>query len=170
LHRPQDVGFGSEVKRLHAYHVSCHLAEYFVFVNFNLFMSKAYSSSSQTLRWATTTCSTTCIAKVRQLCDSNYLPRDALLSVLAGAIEHNPCAIEHWEHLVLELGAIDRAENNDNCLHHEKSIESKVRRWWGTQRVVEWEDQFFHAPSVRDVVETSVFVRTVMDAVERILP
>ncbi len=168
LHRPQDVGFGSEVKRLHAYHVSCLLAVYF-FVKLNLFICKAYSSS-QTLRWANTICSTTCIAKVRQLCDSNYLHRDALLGVLAGAIEHNPCAIEHWEHLVLELGAIDREENNDKCLHHEKSIESKVRRWWGAQRVVEWEDQFFHAPSVRDVAETTEFVRTVMDVVERILP
>ena len=107
---------------------------------------------------------------MRQLHDSNYLPRDALLNVLAGAVEHDPCAIDHWEQLVIELGAIERVEYHDKCLHHEKSIESKEQSWWGTHRVVEWQDQFFYAPKVVDVPEKPEFVRTVTDIVETFLP
>lgn len=122
------------------------------------------------MRWATKICSRTSIAKIRQLCDSNYLPRDALLDILARAIEIDPCENENWENLVSELGAVDRAENHGKCSHHEKEVETKEGIWWGTHRVVEWSDQFFYAPTVRDDAETPEFVRNVKDVVETFLP
>ena len=129
---------------------------YFKFIH-----SNSLCSSSQTLRWATTTCSRNSIAKVRQLCDSDDLPRDALIDVLAGAIEHDPCDIERWNNLVIELGALDQVvKNYDKCMH-EKIIMAKEGKWWGAHRRVDWGDQFFHAPEVpaaklefvKDIVE-----------------
>ena len=95
------------------------------------------------------------------------MPRDALLDVLACAIEHNPCEKEKWACLVRNLGAFESAEKYVTC-RHEKGTNLAEGRWWGAHRVAEWEDQFFHAP---DILDSHSFIgMSVKDVVATLLP
>ena len=120
----------------------------------------------QTYHWAVKVCSRTSIAKVQQLCELNHLPRDALLDILAGAIEHNPCDRKGWARLVEALGAVDSKGNGSRCLHTNSVQSEKGCSWWGEYRVAEWEDQFFYAPKSNAKAVKSEFVSLVSAAVE----
>ena len=124
-------------------------------------------SSFQTYHWAVKVCSKTSMAKVHQLCESKHLPRDALLDILACAIEHNPCERNNWFRLVKTLGAVGLTRKSDTeCLHgkHEQSEEGQG--WWGKHRVAEWEDQFFRAPKSTAKAVKPEFVRMVSAVVD----
>eukprot|EP00571_Detonula_confervacea_P003509 CAMPEP_0172330690 /NCGR_PEP_ID=MMETSP1058-20130122/61511_1 /TAXON_ID=83371 /ORGANISM="Detonula confervacea, Strain CCMP 353" /LENGTH=1428 /DNA_ID=CAMNT_0013047915 /DNA_START=70 /DNA_END=4356 /DNA_ORIENTATION=+ len=148
LHRPRSFSISSnefslEVTRLHAYHTN---------------------------HWANKVCSRTSITKVQKLCDeSNLLPRDALLDILARAIERDPCDRKNWARLVNALGALDIKESDAQCLHAISLQSLEGCRWRGKHRVTEWEDQFFRAPKSTDKVVKPEFVRIVSDIVDSAL-
>ena len=52
--------------------------------------------------------------KVEQLYESNYLPRDALLNVMACAIDQDPGERENWARFVRVLGHVDNKDNEKN--------------------------------------------------------
>ena len=138
LHRPRN-GFGLEVNYLHAYHVSILSGSLTILLEIShQHEFKHPSSCRQTYCWATKVCTRASIEKVILLCESNYLPRDGLIDVLASAIERDPCEREHWARLVKALGAV---EEENAALHSEEG-----HKWWGALRVTHWEDQFFYAP------------------------
>ncbi len=88
--------------------------------------------------------------------ESNYLPRDSLLDVLASAIERDPCERANWARLVDALGTV----KEENAARHLHSQEGR-KKWWGTLRVTHWEDDFFHAPEITVEAVKSDFVDTV---------
>jgi hypothetical protein len=100
-------------------------------------------SSRQIYCWAKKVCSKKSIEQVHVLCESNYLPRDSLLDVLACAIECDPCERANWARLVDALGAV----NEENAARRHNSREGR-KKWWGAFRVTHWEDEFFHAPDI----------------------
>ena len=76
--------------------------------------------------------------KVEQLYESNYLPRDALLNVMACAIDQDPGERENWARFVRVLGHVDRNDNeNDVCLHMPAKFNEE--HWWGKNLVAEKE-------------------------------
>jgi len=148
LYRPQSLSeFGLDVRRLHAYH---------------------------TYQWATKANTTeSSIIKVRQLCEANLLPRDALLDLLACAVEKNPCRRENWVHLVNALGRVyaSTGNNHDECLHSEESTDQERRDcWWGKDRVSTWKEEFFNnLPKSATQAVKPEFVCIVSQVVESIL-
>ena len=113
--------------------------------------------SFQSYHWAAKLCSEASIAKVQHLCESNHLPRDALLEILACAVERNPCESKRWVRLAQALGDVKLTRN---VQFQEKS------EWWGKQRATEWENQFFLAPKSTTHVVKPEFVRTVSVAID----
>lgn len=91
------------------------------------------------------------------MCDANFLPRDAVLDILANFVERDPCERVNWARLVNALGAVD-----EERLHCTK----EKRKWWGEHRMKHWEDQFFHAPQSATKAVKPEFIDMVSCAVE----
>ena len=109
--------------------------------------------------------------KVQRLCESNLLPRDALIEILAIAVERNPCQRRNWARLVKSLGALPSStDTNKECLHDKQAEFDEVQQWKTRQRAFEWEDQFFYTPTSATKLVKPEFVRIVTAAVEKALP
>ena len=109
--------------------------------------------------------------KIQQLCESNLLPRDTLIDILASAVERNPCQRKNWARLVKTLGALPASKETDEEGLHEKQIEADGDQQWKTrQRVVDWEDEFFLTPKSAIKLVKPEFVRMVTTAVGNALP
>ena len=91
------------------------------------------------------------------LCEANFLPKDAVLDILASFVERDPCERSNWSRLVNALGAVD-----EDRLHSTK----ENCKWWGEHRMNHWEDQFFHAPQPTTKAMKPEFIDMVSCAVE----
>ena len=102
------------------------------------------------------------------MCESNYLPRDALLDALAKSVEQDPCDRMKWVQLIKALRGVHTKESGDVCLHAIKSEEHE-HSWWGKDRAAEWEELYFSQPKSATQLVKSKFVDAVAAVVESAL-